>query len=190
MRAAEYRIRALPVWNGAISIEPLKGGLSNESFLVVDSNGKHVVRFGKDFPFHHVFRQREIMAARAASAAGFAPEVQFAEPGVMVSAFLGAKTFGANDVRENRVRIAKLVRAFHEEMPKHVSGAGFMFWVFHVIRDYARTLEAGGSRMRRSCRSIWRSTMRWKQCSSRCRSSLATTICCRRIFSTTARDSG
>ena len=23
-----------------------------------------------------------------------------------------------------------------------------MFWVFHVIRDYARTLEAGGSRMR------------------------------------------
>ena len=32
-------------------------------------------------------------------------------------------------------------------MPTHVSGAGFMFWVFHVIRDYARTLEAGGSRM-------------------------------------------
>ena len=51
------------------------------------------------------------------------------------------------DVRENRVRIAELVRAFHTEMPKHVSGAGFMFWVFHVIRDYARTLEAGGSRM-------------------------------------------
>ena len=92
MSAAEYRIRALPLWNGAISIEPLKGGLSNESFLVADANGKHVVRFGKDFPFHHVFRQREIMAARAASAAGFAPEVQFAEPGVMVSAFLGAKS--------------------------------------------------------------------------------------------------
>jgi len=28
-----------------------------------------------------------------------------------------------------------------------VSGPGFIFWVFHVIRDYARTLEAGGSRM-------------------------------------------
>ena len=147
MSAAEDRIRALPLWNGTISIEPLKGGLSNESFLVADANGKHVVRFGKDFPFHHVFRQREIMAARAAAAAGFAPEVQFAEPGVMVSAFLGAKTFGPEDVRANRVRIAKLVRAFHEEMPKHVSGAGFMFWVFHVNRDYARTLEAGGSRM-------------------------------------------
>jgi thiamine kinase-like enzyme len=144
---AEYRIRALPVWYGAISIEPLKGGLSNESFLVGDANGKHVVRFGKDFPFHHVFREREIMAARAASAAGFAPQVEFAEPGVMVSAFLGAKTYGPEDVRTNRVRIARLVHAFHDEMPKHVSGAGFMFWVFHVNRDYARTLEAGKSRM-------------------------------------------
>ena len=147
MSSVEYRIRALPIWNGAIAVEPLKGGLSNESFLVADANGRHVVRFGKDFPFHHVFRQREIMVARAAAAAGFAPEVQFTEPGVMVSAFLGAKTFGPEDVRANRLRIAKLVRTFHDEMPKHVSGAGFMFWVFHVNRDYARTLEAGKSRM-------------------------------------------
>jgi thiamine kinase-like enzyme len=32
-------------------------------------------------------------------------------------------------------------------MPRHVEGPGFMFWVFHVIRDYARTLAKGGSRM-------------------------------------------
>ena len=32
-------------------------------------------------------------------------------------------------------------------MPKEVSGPGFMFWPFHVIRDYAHTLKAGGSRM-------------------------------------------
>jgi thiamine kinase-like enzyme len=147
MSRVEYRIRALPIWNGAISIEPLKGGLSNESFLVADADGKHVVRLGKDFPFHHVFREREIMATRAAAEAGFAPKVEFAEPGVMVSAFLGAKTFGPEDVRANRTRIARLMRAFHDEMPRHVSGAGFMFWVFHVNRDYARTLEAGKSRM-------------------------------------------
>ena len=147
MTGVEDRIRALPLWSGVISIEPLKGGLSNESFLVADANGKHVVRLGKDFPFHHVFREREIMTARAASAAGFAPAVHYAVPGIMVTAFLGAKTYGADDVRKNRERIAALVRAFHTEMPKHVSGAGFMFWVFHVIRDYARTLQAGGSRM-------------------------------------------
>jgi thiamine kinase-like enzyme len=144
---SEERIRALPCWNGAIGIDPLKGGISNESWLVTDASGRHVVRFGRDFPFHHVLREREIMTARAAHAAGFAPELQYSEPGVMVSAFLGAKTYGPEDVRANATRIAALMRRFHEEMPRHVSGPGFMFWVFHVIRDYARTLEAGGSRM-------------------------------------------
>ncbi len=147
MRTNEHRIRALPCWNGGVGIEPLTGGISNESYLVADGGGRHVVRFGKDYPFHHVFREREIMTARAAHAAGFAPEVQFAQPGIMVSAFIGAKTLGPDDVRANVRRIALLLRRFHEEMPRYVSGPGFMFWVFHVIRDYARTLAAGGSRM-------------------------------------------
>lgn len=147
MTTNEDRVRALPLWKGPITLEPLKGGLSNESWLVTDAAGRHVARIGRDYPFHHVFREREIMAARAAHAAGFAPAIHYAEPGVMVSAYLGAKTYGAEDVCENAPRIAALIRRFHEEMPRHVSGAGFMFWVFHVIRDYARTLEAGRSRL-------------------------------------------
>jgi thiamine kinase-like enzyme len=149
VRDAEDRIRALPVWSGPIAIEPLKGGLSNESYVVSGEGRRYVVRFGRDFPFHHVFRDREVMAARAAHEAGFAPEVIYAEPGVMVTAFLGARTYEAADVRANLHRIARLMRNFHERMPAHVSGPGFMFWIFHVIRDYARTLEAGNSRMTR-----------------------------------------
>jgi thiamine kinase-like enzyme len=147
MSDAEDRIRAIPIWQGAVEIAPLKGGLSNESFTVSDASGKYVVRFGRDFPFHHVFREREVMVARAAHAAGFAPEVVYAEPGVMVSRFIEGVTYGAEDVRANIPRIAAVVRRFHQEMPLHVSGPGFILWVFHVIRDYARTLEAGGSRM-------------------------------------------
>ena len=147
MTDAEARIRALPVWQGPVKWEPLKGGLSNESFTVTDSRGKYVVRFGRDFPFHHVFREREVMAARAAHAAGFAPEVIHAEPGVMVSRFIEGRTFAAEDVRANIPRIAAIVRDFHERMPAHVSGPAFLFWPFHVIRDYARTLRAGESRM-------------------------------------------
>ncbi|RTM03248.1 MAG: choline kinase, partial [Hyphomicrobiales bacterium] len=144
--SAEDRIRALPCWSGGIEIEPLPGGLSNANYVVTDAAGRHVVRFGQDFPFHHVFREREVMTARAAHAAGFAPAVHYAEPGIMVTEFLGARTFLAEDVRANLGRVAGLLRSFHREMPNHVSGAGFMFWVFHVIRDYARTLDEGGSR--------------------------------------------
>lgn len=143
----EAHVRSLPCWNGRIEIESLRGGLSNANFLVRDANGKHVVRLGRDYEFHHVSRERELMSARAAHACGFAPAVEYAEHGVMVSGFIDGRTFTAQDVRENADRIAALLRVFHTAMPRHVSGAGFMFWVFHVVRDYARTLKIGGSRM-------------------------------------------
>lgn len=147
MNDAGARIAGLGIWKGEPDWVPLKGGLSNESFTVTDRTGKYVVRFGRDFSFHHVFRDRELMAARAAHAAGFAPEIVHAEPGVMVSRFIEARTYGPDDVGANIARIAALIRRFHAEMPGCVSGPGFIFWVFHVIRDYARTLAAGGSRM-------------------------------------------
>lgn len=143
---ARQRISMLPGWRDPISVEPLLGGISNESWLISDSAGQHVVRFGEDYPFHQVCRKREVMTARAAHAAGFAPELHYAGDGVMISAFLNAKTYGAEDVCRQPERLARLVHDFHDRMPHHVSGAGYMFWVFHVIRDYALTLEQAKSR--------------------------------------------
>ncbi len=140
------RIEAVPYWTSAITFEPLKGGLSNESYTVTHAGEKFVCRFGTDFPFHHVSREREIMTTRAAHAAGFAPELVYAEPGIMISRFIEAKTYGADDVKANIARIAETVARFHNTMAHHVSGPGFIFWVFHVIRDYAHTLKEGGSR--------------------------------------------
>jgi thiamine kinase-like enzyme len=145
MQADEQRIRSLPCWRGTVEISILQGGLSNANYLVKDEAGAHVVRFGIDYPFHHVFRERELMVARAVHAAGFAPEVQYAAPGVAVTQFLGARTYNGDDVRANATSIGKLVRRFHDEMPERVTGPGFMFWVFHVIRDYAATLRAANS---------------------------------------------
>lgn len=141
------RIGALPCWRGGIAAQPLTGGLSNESWKVTDEAGAHVVRFGEDFPFHHVARANEVMAARAAHRAGFAPEVEFAAPGVMVSRFLDARTWGEADLRADPARVGRYLAEFHRRMPREVTGPGVIFWVFHVIRDYARTLEQGGSRM-------------------------------------------
>jgi thiamine kinase-like enzyme len=138
-------ILELPCWTGSITAEPLKGGLSNESWKVTDGRGAHVVRFGKDFPVHHVDRAREAMSARAAHAAGFAPEVEFSGKGVMVCAFIEATTWVAANVRANPERVGRLLFDFHRKLPAHVSGTPVIFWPFHVIRDYARTLRAGGS---------------------------------------------
>ena len=71
----EGRIAALPIWSGKVELAPLVGGISNQSFVATDSDGKYVVRVTRDFPFHHVFRDREVMTARAAATTGFAPSV-------------------------------------------------------------------------------------------------------------------
>lgn len=144
MTDIETRIAGLPLWRGNPQIAPLVGGLSNLSFTVTDASGKYVVRITRDFPFHHVYREREVMSARAAHAAGFAPEIVHAEPGLMVSRWIEGKVFGPADIRANIPRMADLLRRFHNDMQTRVSGAGFIFWAFHVNRDYLLTLERDG----------------------------------------------
>lgn len=145
MQNLEDHIVNLPLWQGKPRLTPLLGGLSNLSFFAEDASGRYVVRYGRDYPFHHVFREREIVAAHAAHAAGFAPEVVYSEPGLMVSRFIEGKVFAEADVRANIDRIADIVRRFHTEMPARISGPGFMFWTFHVSRDYALTLKASSN---------------------------------------------
>ncbi|MFN4154195.1 MAG: phosphotransferase [Paracoccaceae bacterium] len=142
---APAQITALPCWSGTPSAVPLEGGLSNESWLVTDAAGQHVARFGRDFPFHHVDRAREVATARAAHAAGFGPAVEYAAPGVSVVAFIASRTWTPDDVRSAPDRTGALLRRFHDGMARHITGTPYIFWPFHVIRDYARTLAAGGS---------------------------------------------
>jgi thiamine kinase-like enzyme len=133
-------ILSLPCWQGTPTGTRIPGGLSNEIWKVQDAGRSVIVRLGRDYPFHHVDRAREAMTARAAHRAGFGPEVLYTGPGVMVTAFLTARTWGEADLRGDPVRVARLLADFHTAMPTEVSGAAFLFWPFHVIRDYARTL--------------------------------------------------
>jgi thiamine kinase-like enzyme len=142
-QTAEQRVRDLACWHGALTLEPLKGGLSNASFIVSDARGKYVARVGEDFPCHHVFRDREVRASRAAFEAGLSPEVVHAEPGLMVVRFIDAKTFSEEDVRDNLERGAELLKRCHREMKRRVTGPASIFWVFHVLRDYGHTLKEG-----------------------------------------------
>ncbi len=135
-------ITALPCWTGLIRAEPLTGGLSNEAWKVWDAQGIHVARFGPDYPFHHVDRNREAMTARAAHAAGFGPALEYAAPGVSVVQFVTARTWAGADLCAAPDRVGHFLRRFHRLMPAEVSGPGYLFWPFHVIRDYARTIAA------------------------------------------------
>ena len=138
---AESRVRALGFWKGAIELSPLKGGVSNASFTVSDLTGKYVARVGEDYPFHHVFREAEVIASKAAFDAGLSPEVVYTEPGIMVVRFMEAATFTEADVRANAAGCVEIVKRCHRDMGARVSGRANIFWVFHVLRDYFRTIK-------------------------------------------------
>ncbi len=140
-------IRALPIWQGTVSVSPLTGGLTNQNFRVQDGARRFFVRLGADIPEHQVMRFNELAASRAAHAAGLSPAVVHAEKGVTVFDFLEAHTCTPEDIRAPHMleRLVPLLHRCHRELPKHLRGPALIFWVFHVIRDYAATLREGGS---------------------------------------------
>ena len=138
---AVTRVSVLPVWTGPVDPKPMTGVI-NRSYYVEDAGQGYVVRFGRDYPQHHVIRSREVMVANAAYAAGFSTEIVYSGPGVTVGRYIQGRTLTAETVQANIERIVPRLRAFHAEMPRHVSGGAFMFWPFHTIRDYARLLKA------------------------------------------------
>lgn len=141
------RIKALPIWTGDISAQPLDGGITNVNYLVTDGAAKYVVRLGEDIVEHHVMRFNELAASRAAHAAGLSPAVVHAETGLTVIEYIESTTLTEADIRASGMldRIVPLIRQCHHEVPKHLRGPALIFWVFHVIRDYAATLRAGNS---------------------------------------------
>jgi thiamine kinase-like enzyme len=137
----EARITALPCWRGKVTLEPLRGGLSNTAFVVDDGNARYVARCGGDIPAHHVFRDRERAASVAAHAAGLSPELVHAAPGIMVLRHIEGRTLTEAGMRANLARIVPLLATCHREVARHLAGPASTFWVFHVLRDYARTLR-------------------------------------------------
>jgi thiamine kinase-like enzyme len=142
MRKLESRVAQLPCWRGPVALEPLKGGLTNISFVATDRGERFVVRCGEDIPVHHVFRDRERAATAAAFEAGLSPALVYAEAGIMVLRFIEGQTLGEADLAANIARIVPLLKKCHEAVGRHVRGPANAFWVFHVIRDYVTLLGA------------------------------------------------
>lgn len=138
----ESKLATLPCWRGPVSFEPLKGGLTNISYVVADSGEKFVVRFGADIPVHHVFRERERAASIAAFEAGLSPEIVYGEAGITVMRFIDGRTFAETDLRANVARLADLLKQCHARVGRRLRGPANAFWVFHVIRDYVRSVDA------------------------------------------------
>ena len=141
-------IAGLSCWHGPVDPQPIAGGITNLNFGVVDRGQRYFVRIGDDIPEHGIVRANELASNRAAHTAGVAPAVIHSEPGALVLEFVAGRTFSPADARDpgNLDRIVDLLKRCHRGIPGHLRGPAPMFWVFHVLRDYAHTLAAASSR--------------------------------------------
>lgn len=141
------RATALPCWTAPEGARMLEGGKTNQNILITDAGRQFVVRFGQDIPEHGILRWHELMVNRAAVGAGLSPAIHYSAPGVLVSEFVEALPITADDLSAPGMieDLAALLRRVHHDTARHLSGPVLCFWVFHILRDYARQLRDHGS---------------------------------------------
>ncbi|MFY9237864.1 MAG: choline/ethanolamine kinase family protein [Roseovarius sp.] len=139
---------ALPCWSAPEAAAPLEGGITNHNIRLRDQGRDYVVRLGADIPEHGILRWHELSLSRAAEAAGLSPAVHHSEPGVLVLEFIESEALSEDDLHDAPTLMAAtdLIADIHRKMPGHLRGPILSFWVFHILRDYAATLRAKGSR--------------------------------------------
>ena len=134
-------ISDIEFWKNSIEISPIKGGITNQNFLVNDGSKKYFVRIGNDIPEHLVFRSNEVQASKAASEIGVCPNLLYNNNSVQIFDYIDGKTFESKDIKNNLESITNLIKKVHKKIPHHLIGQSIIFWVFHVIKNYKKFLD-------------------------------------------------
>lgn len=145
---AQVAAVALGLGTGAIrSIEPIKHGLTNRSWLVATERDRFVVRISNTSAADLLIdRNSEAAVLRLVAQAGIGPEVLHADlgRGVLVTRYLGA-TWSDSDVQvpENLDRLAAVLRRLHS---LETSPGVRVVDLATTVHGYVRTLAERGIR--------------------------------------------
>lgn len=149
MKAEHALMRAteLACWQDPSQAQLLGGGMTNFNVRLSDQGREYVVRVGGDIPLHQVMRFNEQACHRAAEAIGLSPRIVHIEPGILAMEFVAGRPLLPEDVCDPAMiaRVVPLLQRLHGEGLKALRGPVLMFWVFHILRDYAAALTEGGS---------------------------------------------
>ena len=140
------KIESISFWKGNISIKIIDGGITNQNFLVTENSKKYVVRLGDDIPEHLISRSNELAVSKAAANVGISPSISYHEKGLLILEYIESTTLSNEGVKKKLTNIIPLIKKIHYEIPKNLYGQSLIFWVFHVIRNYANFLNNNKSR--------------------------------------------
>ena len=140
MDASHLRVRQLGCWKNELEIVDLAGGITNRNYIVTDGANRYVVRLGGDIPEHHVMRFNEHAASRAAALIGLSPQVHYSESDALVIKYIPSSSLKPAEVQH----FLELILMCHRELVLQLEGPAMSYWIYHIIRDYLRVLEAKG----------------------------------------------
>ncbi len=141
------RAMSLACWAAPEKAIALGGGITNFNVKLTDEGRDYVVRVGDDIPLHQVMRFNELACHRAAEAVGVSPRIVHSERGILAMDYIDGRSLQAADICQPAMvdRIVVLLRRLHVDGQKNLRGPVLMFWVFHILRDYAATLQSAES---------------------------------------------
>ena len=113
-------VLSLPIWKNKVSLEAIKGGMTNQNFLVNDGPKQYFVRLGKDIPEHLIFRQNEISVSKASSLAGISPKLVHSEEGITVFEYIQSTTYNADLIIKNLDKIIEVIKKIHTTIPQYL----------------------------------------------------------------------
>ena len=137
----ENLIRSLPFWKNEIKIKAIKGGLTNQNFLVQENSKKFFVRLGDDMPEHNVSRSKELIASNAAAEIGLSPAVIYNTKGILILEYIEGTMLSTESIVDKLESIISLIKKIHSEMSKKLYGHSVNFGAFDAIKRYAKLLK-------------------------------------------------
>ena len=137
----ENLIRSLPFWKNEIKIKAIKGGLTNQNFLVQENSKKFFVRLGDDMPEHNISRSKELIASNAAAEIGLSPAVIYNTKGVLILEYIEGAMLSTDSIVDKLESIISLIKKIHSEMSKKLYGHSVNFGAFDAIKRYAKFLK-------------------------------------------------
>lgn len=122
---AEALLAALPIWQGEPVFTPVEEGRTNRNFIICDGHACYFGRVGIDLPHHGISRANERLCSELAAQAGVAPEICFADEGILVTRFIDGETLRSEMMHEPSIirEAARLLRRLHA---RAVPGSGLI----------------------------------------------------------------
>ena len=137
------KLETLSIWKNNISLEVLKGGWTNNTYLVTDDNKKYVAKIGGDKKNFGIIRSNEIQAHRAAYQADISPKLLYYKKDISIYEYINYKILTLQDINQEKylLKLINLIKIIHNEVFNYLKNPNSFLSIFQMIDNKFHALK-------------------------------------------------